>query len=332
MKKRFALFGAGRIGRIHARNLVANPHAQLLYVIDVNEASARELAAEHGASVAQTQAALADSAVDAVLIASSTDTHADLIEASARAGKAILCEKPLDLNVERAARSLKTATGAGVLLALGFNRRFDPSFAALRKRVVSGEIGQVECVSITSRDPAPPPVEYVARSGGLFRDMTIHDLDMARWLLGEEISAVSAHGAALVDPEIGRAGDIDSAVLVLQTASGKLCHITNSRRCAYGYDQRIEVFGARGMLRADNQRATTVEQAGEGGFRTDPVLHFFLERYALAYQLELQAFVDALLGREAALVTGLDGLRALQLADAAQLALQSGTTVRPVFR
>src|SRR5688572_2781696 len=148
MKKRFALFGAGRIGRIHARNLVANPHAELRYVIDVNEASARELAAEHGASVAQTQAALADSAVDAVLIASSTDTHADLIEASARAGKAILCEKPLDLNVERAARSLKTADGAGALLALGFNRRFDPSFSALRKRVVSGEIGQVECVSI----------------------------------------------------------------------------------------------------------------------------------------------------------------------------------------
>ena len=330
--KRFALFGAGRIGRIHARNLVDNPQAQLCYVSDVNAEAAQALARDTGAQVIDIAAALADASIDAVLIASSTDTHADLIESSAAAGKAILCEKPLDLDVERAARCLKAVERAGVTLALGFNRRFDPSFAKLRARVSAGEIGAVECVGIISRDPSPPPVEYVSRSGGLFRDMTIHDLDMARWLLGEEVSAISAHGASLVDPAIGKAGDIDSAVLVLQTASGKLCSISNSRRCSYGYDQRIEVFGSKGMLRADNRRATSVEHAGDGGFSTDPVLHFFLERYADAYRLELHAFVEVLHGREGAIVTGLDGLRALQLADAGLLALKSGNTVRPVFR
>jgi myo-inositol 2-dehydrogenase / D-chiro-inositol 1-dehydrogenase len=327
--KRFALFGAGRIGRIHAHNLRSNPQARLLHVCDVNAAAAAELAAACGASASTIEAALADRAVDAVVIASSTDTHAELIEASARAGKAILCEKPLDLDVARATRSLQAVERAGVLLAIGFNRRFDPSFAALQRRVAAGEIGAVECVTIISRDPAPPPVEYVARSGGLFRDMTIHDLDMGRWLLGEEIARVSAHGSCLVDAAIGRAGDIDSAVLVLETASGRLCHITNSRRCSYGYDQRIEVFGSAGMLRAGNQRATSVERAGEGGFQRDPVLHFFLERYAAAYRDELQAFVDVQHGQAAPLVSGLDGLRALQLADAAQQALRSGAAVKP---
>jgi myo-inositol 2-dehydrogenase/D-chiro-inositol 1-dehydrogenase len=323
----FCLFGAGRIGRIHAGNLTRHSDTRLRYVVDVSADAAQQLARSAGAEVTSAGKALADSQIDAVLIASSTDTHAELIQAAAGAGKAIFCEKPLDLDRSRAEQSLAHARQAGVVFAIGFNRRYDPSFNRLKQEVSSGKVGAVEVISITSRDPSPPPLEYVARSGGLFRDMMIHDLDMARWLLGEEPVAVFARGAALVDARIARAGDIDTAIAVLSTASGRMCQITNSRRCSYGYDQRIEVFGSAGMVRADNQTTTSVESAGVSGFTREPALPFFLERYAAAYRIELDEFLKALRGEPANLAGGDDGLRALLLADAAQRSLETGAPV-----
>ncbi|EDP65006.1 Myo-inositol 2-dehydrogenase [alpha proteobacterium BAL199] len=324
----FALFGAGRIGRLHAANIAAHPKARLGLVADVAEEAAQAVAAQHGASVGSVEEALASDRIDAVLIATSTDTHAPLIEAAAAAGKAILCEKPIDLDIARATAAVRTASAAGVPLAVGFNRRFDASFAALKARLDAGDIGTPEIVSIASRDPSPPPLAYVRVSGGLFRDMMIHDLDMARWLLGEEPIEVHAMGSALVDPAIADAGDVDTALVSLRTASGRLAQISNSRRAAYGYDQRIECHGSKGMLRADNLRGTTVEIATAAGYVRDPILHFFLERYGPAYRAELDAFVEAVLtGREPA-PTGEDGLAALRLADAAQQSLETGTPVR----
>ncbi len=327
MKHGFALFGAGRIGQIHARNLAAHDDAQLRHVIDVSADAARRLAASSGAQVSDARAALADPGVQAILIASSTDTHAELIQAGGRAGKAVFCEKPLDLDLARAEASLAVVAQAGTLLALGFNRRYDPAFRRLQREIAAGRVGNVEVVSITSRDPSPPPPAYVARSGGLFRDMMIHDLDMARWLLAEEPVSIFARGSALIDPAIGAAGDIDTAVVVLETASGRLCQITNSRRCTFGYDQRIEVFGSAGLARADNVPATTVETADAAGFTREPALPFFLERYAAAYRDELDEFLKALRGAPAELATGIDGRQALRLADAAQRSLDTRAPV-----
>ena len=239
----------------------------------------------------------------------------------------MFCEKPIDLSAARVAQALAAVEQAGTTLMIGFNRRFDPSFAELHRRLQDGAIGAVEIVTILSRDPAPPPLSYIARSGGLFRDMMLHDFDMARFLLGEEPVAVHAFGAALVDPAIGQAGDIDTAVVQLRTASGRLCQISNSRRATYGYDQRIEVHGATGMLRAGNHRRTTVEQAGSHGMTADPV-DFFLERYAEAYRLELDAFVTAVSRGLPMTPSGTDGLRAQHLADAAALSLAEARPVR----
>jgi myo-inositol 2-dehydrogenase / D-chiro-inositol 1-dehydrogenase len=325
--KTFALFGAGRIGRIHAANIASHGAARLKYVVDVDAAAAGKIAASSGAAVADTKAALADGAVDAVLVASPTGTHADLIEAAAAAGKAILCEKPVDLDVARARAAVAAAERAGVLLAIGFNRRYDPSFRRIRRGIDEGEIGAVESVLIVSRDPSPPPVSYVKGSGGMFRDMTIHDLDMARWLLGEEPVEVTAHGSSLVDPAIGAAGDIDTAAVTLRTAGGRIAQVANSRRAAFGYDQRIEVCGALGMLSAGNRRATSVEHADSAGYRCDPALPFFLERYADAYRLELDAFVRRLHGEPSDLVSGADGVRALEIADACDRSMRARATV-----
>jgi myo-inositol 2-dehydrogenase/D-chiro-inositol 1-dehydrogenase len=322
-----ALLGAGRIGQIHARNVAQRDDAALRYVVDTDEAAARRVAALHGASTSDPATVLADPAVGAVVIATSTDTHAELIQAAARAGKAIFCEKPLDLDAARAEQTLQVVAQQRARLALGFNRRYDPSFRRLKREVETGRVGHVEVVSITSRDPAPPPLAYIGRSGGLFRDMMIHDLDMARWLLGEEPVSVYARGSALVDPAIGAAGDIDTAVVVLETATGRLCQITNSRRCSYGYDQRIEVFGSRGLVRADNDTATRVVVADDAGFATEPALPFFLERYAAAYRAEIEEFVKAVRGEPAELATGLDGQRALKLANAAQQSLEARSAV-----
>lgn len=320
-----AVIGAGRIGRIHARNIALHPQAKLAGVSDPDAGAASSLARDCGVGAIALEEAFR---ADAVLIGSPTPTHADYIERAAAAGCAVFCEKPVDLSAARVRDCLAAVRKAGIPLMVGFNRRFDPSFASLQRRLAAGEIGALELLTITSRDPAPPPASYVAQSGGLFRDMMIHDLDMARFLLGEEPVELYAAASALVDKAIGEAGDVDTAVVTLKTASGKLCQISNSRRATYGYDQRIEAHGSQGLLRAGNRTATTVEVAGRDGFTTDPALPFFLERYEAAYRAELDAFVTAVLDRVPAGPTGEDGLRALLLADAATESARSG---RPVL-
>lgn len=324
----FAQFGAGRIGAIHAANLAATGAARLRYVVDVNATAARALAERHGARATNAGTAFGDPEVDAVVIASSTDTHAGLVIAAAQAGKAIFCEKPIDLSLKRVDACLAAVRKAKVPMFVGFNRRFDPSFAALRRRLAGGEIGAVEQVIVTSRDPGLPPLGYLKVSGGQFRDMTIHDFDMARWLLGEEPVEVFAYGSCLVEPAVARIGDTDSVMVLLKTASGKLAHINNSRRAAYGYDQRIEVHGAKGRLLAGNQTPTTVELADAHAVSSDKPLHFFLERYAAAYRLELAAFLEALEHGKPMPVGAADGRQALVLAEAAAKSLRTGRPVR----
>ncbi len=321
-------FGAGRIGAIHAANLAQDPAFELRYVVDVNREAAEALAKKYGAKVGSVEAALADPAVNAVIIASSTDTHADLIERAAKAGKAIFCEKPIDLSMERVKRCVAVVRDASVPVLMGFNRRFDPSFRALHNALSVGRVGKVELVQITSRDPSPPPPAYIAVSGGLFRDMTIHDLDMARWLLGEEPTEIMAVGSCLVDPAIGKAGDVDTAIVTLRTASGRIAQITNSRRAAYGYDQRIEVLGERGMVAANNQTPTTVSISDTAGVTGDKPLHFFLERYAAAYKAEMEHFREVVTGKIKPLVSIQDGEAALRLADAALDSVKSGKLVK----
>jgi len=324
---RFGLLGAGRIGQIHGRNIAASGAATLVAVADVDRPSAARLAEATGAEVRDADAILAAGDIDAVLIGTPTDTHAELIERAARAEKAVFCEKPVDLDAACVETCLKTVEAAGAPLMIGFNRRFDPNHSALKERIAKGAIGDVEIVTIMSRDPEPPPPSYVERSGGLYRDMMIHDFDMARFLLGEEPVEVTAYGSALVDPEVGKLGDVDTALVIMRTASGKLVQISNSRRATYGYDQRIEVHGSAGMARSENVLETTVEIAGEGGFQRDPAQHFFLERYAEAYRRELAAFIEAVSRGQPPSPGGRDGLQAQRLADAAT---ESRETGRPV--
>jgi myo-inositol 2-dehydrogenase/D-chiro-inositol 1-dehydrogenase len=322
------LFGAGRIGAIHAANMAARDDVELRYVVDVDDEAARAVADRHGARVTGTEQVFADDGLDAVVIASPTDTHADLVCGAARAGKAIFCEKPIDLDIGNVDRCLEVVARHGVPLAVGFNRRFDDNFLELKQRVDDGAIGEVETVTITSRDPGPPPVSYIARSGGLFRDMMIHDFDMARWMLPEEPVEVFAVASCLVDPAIADAGDIDTAMVVMRTASGRLCQISNNRRAVYGYDQRVEVFGSGGMLQAGNETTHTVLYSGGQGTTSAPVPNFFLERYANAYRRELDEFiVDMRQGRQPS-VGGEDGRRALLLADAATESAHTGLPVR----
>ena len=323
-----AVLGCGRIGRIHARNLARHRRARLAAVYDVQAEAAQQTATELGAKIADSiEALLTDPEVAAVLIATPTDTHVPLISAAVRAGKAVLCEKPVDLDVQRARACWNEIAAARPRVMIGFNRRFDPSFRALRERLHKGEIGRLELGIITSRDPAPPPVSYIAGSGGLLRDMTIHDFDMARYLAGD-ITQVHAFGANLVDPEIARAGDIDTCMVTLRAVSGALLQINNSRRSAYGYDQRVEAFGSTGMLQAGNQRATSVEAWGaERTAARDPIMDFFLERYRQAYESELNAFVAALEEGRPMSPDFADGLAALQLAQAAEESLRCGGAV-----
>jgi myo-inositol 2-dehydrogenase/D-chiro-inositol 1-dehydrogenase len=326
---RIAVLGAGRIGRIHGRNAAAHPKAKLVAVADPHGPSASDLATATGAEIASLDTIVERSDVDAILICTPTTTHADLIERGAKAGKAVFCEKPVDLSSARIETCLAEVERAGTPLMIGFNRRFDPNFASLRRRLADGEVGDVELVTILSRDPGPPPVSYIATSGGLFRDMMIHDLDMARFLLlGDEPVEVHAVGSSLVDPAIGQAGDVDTAAVMLKTASGRIVQISNSRRATYGYDQRVEVHGSKGMIRAGNIHRTTVEVANASGLTVDPVQDFFLERYADAYRAELTAFLDAVAGGAKPQPTGRDGLMAQRLADAATQSAQTGQPVR----
>jgi myo-inositol 2-dehydrogenase/D-chiro-inositol 1-dehydrogenase len=323
-----AVLGCGRIGRVHAANVARHPRARLAMVFDVAPAAAQAVASEHGVPVAASiEDVLRSAQVSALVIATPTDTHVPLIQAAVAAGKAVLCEKPVDLDLERAEACWRGIARAEPRVMIGFNRRFDPSFQSLQQRLSGGEIGTLEQVAITSRDPAPPPADYIRGSGGLFKDMTIHDFDMARFLAGD-IVQVQALGANLIDPAIGRLGDIDSCLIALRARSGALVQISNSRRCAYGYDQRIEAFGSIGMLKAGNQRANTVQSwsAGRTAAR-ERLLDFFIERYRAAYERELDAFVSALSETRAMSPDFSDGVEALRLAAAAAQSVQSGRAI-----
>ena len=318
------ILGCGRIGQVHGATLRGMRNARAVAVADAMPAAAASLAATLDARVMDTAALINDPGIDAVIIGTPTTTHYDLIHAAAAAGKAIFCEKPIDLSVARIHDCLAAVEKAGVPFMTAFNRRFDPNFAHLQAQIEAQVIGNVELVTILSRDPSPPPIGYVKTSGGIFRDMMIHDLDMARFLLGEEPVSLTAAASCLVDPEIGEAGDFDTAVVTLKTASGKLCQISNSRRATYGYDQRIEVHGSLGMLRADNMLETTVELSNAAGMCKAPTQPFFLERYAAAYRAEMVHFVTALETCKAVMPTGQDGLKAQILADVADAGARDG--------
>lgn len=327
MTVRFGLLGAGRIGKVHARAVGSNPQAKLVAVADAFEKAAKEISVAYGAEVRTIEAIEKAKDIDAVVICTPTDTHADLIERFAKAGKAIFCEKPIDLDVKRVTKCLGVVEKTGATLMVGFNRRFDPHFAAVRKAIDDGVIGKVEMATITSRDPGAPPVDYIKRSGGIFRDMTIHDFDMARFLLGEEPVSVSAHASVLVDKKIGEAGDYDSVSVILETASGRQALISNSRRATYGYDQRIEVHGSKGMVAAENQRPVSIEVANDKGYTRPPLHDFFMTRYIDAYANEISAFIEALAKGTKPSPSGADGLAALKLADAALKSAKTGKTV-----
>jgi myo-inositol 2-dehydrogenase / D-chiro-inositol 1-dehydrogenase len=328
---RLGLIGCGRIGRVHADSIDVHPHAELARVYDPFEDAAREVGTRFGADWGtDVGAVIDDPSIDAVVVASPTPTHVDLLTRAVRAGKAVLCEKPIDLDLARV-DGCRTEIGAlADRVMVGFNRRFDPSFRNIRARVAAGEVGTLEQLVIISRDPAPPPAAYVATSGGLFRDMTIHDFDMARYFLGEVVE-VTATGANLISEEIAAADDIDGAVVVLRGVGGALCSITNSRRCAFGYDQRLEAFGELGMLAAANQLPTSVRFSGAAHTEVAPPYHnFFLDRYTPAYRAEMDHFVTAIETGSIPSPGFTDGREALVLADAANESLRTGTTVRVV--
>ena len=327
MAIRFAILGAGRIGQVHARAIGATEGAELAAVYDPVEAAASAVQAQYGCDIRSVEDCAAADDIDAALICTPTDLHADQIELFARAGKAVFCEKPIDLSVPRVQACLEVVKAEGATLMIGFNRRFDTDFQRLNAVIAEGGIGEVEMVSITSRDPGPPPVEYIKRSGGIFRDMTIHDFDIARWMLGEEVESVVAQGSVLVDPAIGEAGDFDTAHVLLKTASGRQAVIGNSRRAVYGYDQRIEVHGSAGMASAGNTHEARIEVATASGYRRPPLLNFFMERYEQAYAAEIKAFIDALSEGTEPPTTGHDGLMALALAEAANVSVAEGRVV-----
>lgn len=324
---RLALIGAGRIGKVHAAAIAAHPDVTLAAIADYHRPAAEALAEQYASRVMDADDIFDAADIDAVLIASSTPTHADYLERAARAGKAILCEKPIALELARTRDALQVLESHPMICALGFNRRHDPQFAALKEAIGEGRIGNLETLTIISRDPAPPPAEYISASGGLFHDMMIHDFDMARWLLDEPIMHVQAAGSCLIDPAIGDAGDIDTAMVTLATASGRLCHINNSRRACYGYDQRIEAFGSAGMLQAQNESETRLRFTGEPGQVEEKPHWFFLERYAIAYRNEIDDFVRAWCAQDAPLAGAQDGLEALRLAEAAALSLRENRRV-----
>lgn len=325
---RVGLLGAGRIGAVHARAIAGHSGSDLVAVSDAFPEAAERLATSYGAKVQSTDDIIADTSIDAVLIATPTDTHADLIESATAAGKAVLCEKPLDLDLIRARTCKANVARNNQPVMMGFNRRFDPSFRALKTALDAGEIGKPELLTITSFDPAPPPVSYVEVSGGLFRDMMIHDFDMASYLMGEAPTAISAAGSSLIDPQIGQAGDVDTAVATLTYEDGRICVIKNSRRAAFGYDQRIELLGSEGMLEAENVLENTVVKSTANGVTSAKPTYFFLERYMPAYEAEWSAFVTGVTAKTDLPVTLEDGLLALTMAEAATRSALEGVPVK----
>lgn len=331
---RFGILGCGRIGQMHAGLVALQPDATVARCYDTDLARARETAAQVGGKLAEdVDQVLEDPDIDAVLIASPTNTHVELILHAAAAGKPILCEKPIDVDIGKVEQCRRMLEDYDATIQLGFNRRFDPSHRGVHDAVRAGEIGDLELLVITSRDPGPPPPRPILEAcGGLFRDTTIHDFDMARFVLGEEPVEVFAMASNLVDPVFAELNDVDTAVIVMRTASGALCHINNSRRTNYGYDQRVEAFGAGGMVRSNNHRDTEVSRYGAEGTATrDPLQHFFIERYRAAYEAEIRDFIDSLATGRPPSVTFEDGRRALLLAEAAAASVRENRPVAVQF-
>ena len=327
MMIRFGILGCGRIGEVHANTLYRLRGARLVAVSNIHRPSADAVAEQTQAEVRTNTEIIEADDIDAVVICTPTDTHADLIEMAAHNGKPVFCEKPIDLDADRVRACLAKVEAAGVALMIGFQRRFDPHFRALKDALAAGQIGRIEQISITSRDPAPPPIDYIRRSGGIFRDMTIHDFDMARFLLDQPIRRVMALGGVHVDPEIGQASDLDTATVLLEAESGAQVVISNSRRATYGYDQRVEVFGSAGMLQVGNEKAARLTAATGDGFNEPVLLNFFMTRYLEAYAEEMRVFMDVIRNDGAPPVTGQDGLEALLLADAAVRSQRDGCWV-----
>ena len=328
---RIAVLGCGRIGQMHAANVKRHPRAELAAVYDVNRQAADKIAAAQGVRpAASAEEIFSSSDIDAVLIATATPTHADYIEMAVAAGKAVLCEKPIDLNLARVNTCAAKIKGTKVPIQLGFNRRYDPGHSAAREAVLAGEIGDLHQVIITSRDPALPPRAYLEAAGGLFRDMTIHDFDLARFMLGEEPTEVFALANALIDPALGaELNEVDSAMFVLRTASGKQCHINNSRTAVYGYDQRVELMGTAGMIISDNRKPHEVRRFSSTTTETSqPYQFFFLERYLEAFMAEIDGFVDCVEKGAIPLASFEDGRRALILAEAAYLSMREKRLVK----
>lgn len=333
--RQVALFGAGRIGRIHGSNIAALPGVRLKYVCDPFGDNAAQLAAALGAQVGTPEQVFADASVDVVAIGSPTDTHSELITRAAAARKHIFCEKPIDLSVPRAEACAKAVKEAGIACMIGFQRRFDPTFNEARERLARGEIGAPEMLVVTSRDPGAPPAQYLKGSGGIFRDMLIHDFDIFRWILcsdigdgGDEADTLYATGSVLIDPEIAKVPDIDCSVVTIRTRKGRLAQINTSRRAAYGYDQRFEVLGSTGMLQCGNHRPSEVVQSDANGVRADKPEHFFLQRYREAYRLEVMHFFEGLQTGRPFRTTIEDGVAAQKLADAAAQSLETGKVVK----
>lgn len=326
------IIGAGRIGRVHSESIskyVKGVEIKAISDIRVTD-ELQQWAKEIGIPNVYDdyQKILQDPEIDAVLVCSSTNTHAPISIEAARAGKHIFCEKPIDANVERIQEVLKEVEKAGVKFQVGFNRRFDHNFKAIKQRVVAGDIGEPHLIRVTSRDPAAPPIEYVKVSGGMFFDMTIHDFDMIRYLSGSEVTEVYAAGGVLVDPAIGEAGDIDTAVITLKLANGAIGVIDNSRKAVYGYDQRAEVFGSKGAVQTRNDTDSTVVYSCEAGVISEKPKYFFLERYMQSFADEMACFVDSVVNDKPTLVNGNDGLQPVLIALAVKKSLDEGRPVK----
>lgn len=323
-----AVFGAGRIGQVHAQNLAVMPGVRLKYLVDPVGTGARDaLLARTGARLAAPEAVFADPDIAGVVIASSTDTHAGLLLDAVAAKKAVFCEKPISLDFTTVASTVARATGAGVPVMLGFQRRYDPDFRAVRDRIAAGTSGRLEQLVMHTRDPAPPPLAYIARSGGMLRDQAIHDFDQARYMTGEEIVSIYAIGNCQIDPQIGAAGDIDSLMVTMLTASGRMVQISNNRRGPLGFDQRLEAHCADEVLFIDNRPQNDIRIAGPQGARTAPPMDYFITRFQAAYLAEMQAFAAMIRDGRAPLAGLRDGLEAQRLAEAALVSIRLGAPV-----